>query len=77
MGMQVHWNIKDVPDYAVLVTSSEEDDTHVITIKIEGCADVVVRDWTEGCWFDCGSCSEWSMNMIQWLIRNRIPFIAS
>lgn len=75
MGMQVHWDIKDVPDYAVVTKCGIESNEWVITMPNEH--PVYVNNPEGGCWFDCGSCSDWSMDMIQWLIKNRIPFHAS
>lgn len=83
MGMQVHFQLSALPANAkvqfVEELPPEEDypfalELAVIYIPGDGTESFTCSQDRESCWFDVGSCSEASIELIKWLIRNRIIF---
>lgn len=85
MGMQCNFSYSDVTQFPTEIIYNKDSDTY--SLRIYAVANdlfsalmvnlSVPEDRTAenySCWFDCGSRTEWQMNAIQWLIRNRIPF---
>lgn len=75
MGMQCHFNIKELPDFTKIITYDYE---------LEGYTYEIIPDnWNVDCsiegnaWFDIGSRSFLQMNRIEYLIRNRVCFNCS
>ena len=83
MGMQAHFSIRDLPENAKvqIVETMPADEEYpfalydaVIIIPGNDIESFNYNQNTESCWFDVGSCSDPTINLIKWLIRNRIVF---
>ena len=74
MGMQCHFNIKDLPNFSKQVTYDYEINSYSYEIN---------SSWAVECslngdaWFDVGSCSVGQLSRIEHLIKNRVPFQCS
>ena len=83
MGMQVHFNVADIPEACRVHRHAdqdlESDDDHVdtyIVVDPESLYFSTTRDHTRA-WADIGSMSNNAMNALRFLITHRIPFNAS
>lgn len=87
MGMQIHFQVEDIPDYLVVREHSNQNNIgsdehpeyytdHYIVVD-PGSYYFNTCEKHLNAWTDIGSGSERQMQIIEWLIRNRIPFNAS
>lgn len=82
MGMQVHFSVDELEDAADSIQwyfkyDSETDTMSVILKTIYGELWVSCDKNRENCWADIGSMSGAQMDLIKFLITNRICFNAS
>jgi len=75
MGMQCHFSLNDLPE-TVGVSRFYDKESQTISWTLTNGYTVSGTD-SPNVWFDVGSMSQAALDMIEWLIRNRICFQCS
>ena len=74
MGMQCHFNIKDLPSFSKVITYDYELESYSYEISSVWSVDCNLAG---NAWFDIGSASIGQMSKLEYLINNRVPFTCS